>query len=405
MSGSSVGPEVTQPTPYRDDEPRWYDGGRLQLSLIRTLTIAALVLSFASCQPRTEIVIGFATDYKAPSPLDEIKLTVVRQDGFAEGGDGLSWMVSGAPDQPYNLPASYGVYSDGEDVQLDVTLAGFSNGNMIVSQEVTLSLVGNQTLFYRMGLTAECEPTTCGSGTTCMEGTCVAQAVPVSQLPKYEPDLVTTLTCTPPSVHYIDTATDADMPYSANAASCPSDLCVQGVCLTQPSTVGGPGLLLGSALPSGVFAYTQGSYLEGFEFKANTPIKITQLGYYDSNLTGSAETFAMVPVGVYDMTTSTLLGSNMVSGTDPATGIFRYHPLTSPIAVNTSDTYAVVAVTNSNYYGAEYVYDNQIAPGLTWEGSAGYGADNLTMTTMLVLPNGSGTTPGDIGPNFIFEPN
>ena len=170
--------------------------------------------------------------------------------------------------------------------------------------------------------------------------------------------------------------------------------------------MGGPALVLGSALPSGGFPYTQGSYLRGFDFKATTPIEITQLGYYDSNLSGTAETFAMVPVGIYDLTTSTLLGSNMVSGTDPATGIFRYHPLTSPIAVNTSDTYAVVAVTNSNYYAAGYTYDNEIAPGLTWEGSDGYGTDNLTMTTMLVLPNDPGTTtPGDIGPNFIFEPN
>ena len=121
----------------------------------RTFAVA-LVLASAACQPRTEIVIGFATDYKAPTPLDEITLGVIRQDGLPEGGDGLTWMVSGAPDQPYNLPASYGVFSEGQDVQLDVTLSGLSNGNTIVSQTVTLSLVGSETLFYRMGLTSEC---------------------------------------------------------------------------------------------------------------------------------------------------------------------------------------------------------------------------------------------------------
>ena len=52
-------------------------------------------------------------------------------------------------------------------------------------------------------------------------------------------------------------------------------------------------------LQSGGFNYTQGSYLEGFEFTANSAISITQLGAYDSNyshLTNGAETFAPVEV-------------------------------------------------------------------------------------------------------------
>ena len=48
---------------------------------------------------------------------------------------------------------------------------------------------------------------------------------------------------------------------------------------------------------SGGFNYTQGSYLEGFEFTAKSPITITKLGAYDSNLSSlpnGSETFATV---------------------------------------------------------------------------------------------------------------
>jgi len=39
----------------------------------------------------------------------------------------------------------------------------------------------------------------------------------------------------------------------------------------------------------GGFNYTQGCYEDGFVFKANSPITITQLGYYDANLNGGNE--------------------------------------------------------------------------------------------------------------------
>src|ERR1035441_10448034 len=77
----------------------------------------------------------------------------------------------------------------------------------------------------------------------------------------------------------------------------------------------------GGVLP---FNYTQGSYLMGFVFRANSAISITQLGFYDSNLTGVPETFASSAVGVYDMSTNTLLTSATVLPSDPATGLFRY---------------------------------------------------------------------------------
>ena len=74
----------------------------------------------------------------------------------------------------------------------------------------------------------------------------------------------------------------------------------------------------------GGFNYTQGSYLEGFEFTADRAITITQLGAYDSNLCGlpnGTEKFATVPLAVYALTTHALLGTVNVSASDPATGV------------------------------------------------------------------------------------
>ncbi len=175
--------------------------------------------------------------------------------------------------------------------------------------------------------------------------------------------------------------------------------------LTVNASAAGVPALNYSALPTNAFTYWQGSYIESFEFTAQEAITITALGYYDSNLTGTSETFASSPVGVYDMTTNTLLGQATVLASDPATTIFRYHALETPIVLNTTDTYAAVAVTGNNNYVSGYTYGGQINADLTWVGFGGYGSDNLTNTSVLVQPNYFWDTVGNIGPNFLFTVN
>ncbi len=158
-----------------------------------------------------------------------------------------------------------------------------------------------------------------------------------------------------------------------------------------------------ATLPSGAFAYTQGTYIEAFEFTASTAVRVTQLGYFDSNLAGTAETFAPAVVGLYDMTSGTLLGSATVEPDDPATGIYRFHALATPIALDTSDTYAAVGVTGTDTTPRGSNYGGQIAPELTWVSFAGFGSNDLTETSALVLPDFFWNTTGDLGPDFIFE--
>jgi Domain of unknown function (DUF4082) len=102
----------------------------------------------------------------------------------------------------------------------------------------------------------------------------------------------------------------------------------------------------------GGFNYTQGTYLAGFEFRAQAAISVTQLGFYDASSNGQPQTFQNAPVGLWDITTNTLLGSVTVTAANPLTGFFRYAALSTPIALNTTDTYAVAGITGTNLYTA-----------------------------------------------------
>ncbi|HEX7508678.1 MAG TPA: hypothetical protein VF550_18035 [Polyangia bacterium] len=169
----------------------------------------------------------------------------------------------------------------------------------------------------------------------------------------------------------------------------------------------------GSAGSGGGFNYTQGSYLLGFEFKANRAITVTKLGAYDSNfasLTGGAETFASVPVGLYDMTTHALLGSVTVGAADPVAGVFHFAALTTPVTLNTTDTYAVVQASGTNHYVATSSPSAPLVPAdidsaINYLGFAGHGPLGQTQTTILVEPDYF-VLPNlnyDLGPNFRFQ--
>jgi len=163
---------------------------------------------------------------------------------------------------------------------------------------------------------------------------------------------------------------------------------------------------------SGGFNYTQGSYLEGFEFTAVKPISVTELGAYDSNLSAlsnGSESFATVPVALYDMSTHKSLAVVNVSASDPATGVYRYVALSTPVALNTSDTYAVAWVSLSNYYVASpKLVASDVNSSINYVAMAGNGGGGLTMTTVMLEPNwfypvsahGLSALNYDLGPNF-----
>jgi uncharacterized protein (TIGR03437 family) len=160
----------------------------------------------------------------------------------------------------------------------------------------------------------------------------------------------------------------------------------------------------------GGFNYSQGSYLLGFQFQVKTPISITQLGFYDASSNGAAQTFQSAPVGVYDLTTNTLLGSATVTAADPLTGFFRYASLGNPIALNTTDTYAVVGISGTDYYTADVPASsasvvvnppiNYLNPAYCSCNVSGFG-ESYTLVEPGYFPAGSGYF-SDFGANFQF---
>jgi hypothetical protein len=165
---------------------------------------------------------------------------------------------------------------------------------------------------------------------------------------------------------------------------------------------------------SGGFNYTQGSYLEGFEFAANRQITVTKLGAYDSSLSklpNGAATLVTVPVALYDITTNTLVREVRVSASSPATGIYRYATLARPVKLNRAHNYAVVWVSLSNdYIASPKLVASDVNPAIKYIAMVGYGPGGLTMTSVMVEPNwfytksvhGLAAINYDLGPNFKF---
>ncbi len=201
---------------------------------------ACILALLAGCQARTELMIGVATDIKAPDLVDTVQLAVTRVDN-GEIEQQETWDLTGNPDEPFNLPGSFGVYSNGDEIKLDIELDGIKGTTNVVSRRAVVNLIAGQTLFLRLGLTAGCAgKMDCTATESCVEGVCKDVTIDARQLPDFSPDLVTELTCNS-GVNYIDTSTGMSMPLSADAGMCPNDLCTEGTCLTpapppDPST-------------------------------------------------------------------------------------------------------------------------------------------------------------------------
>lgn len=208
-----------------------------------TLALACLIGSGACTEKkRTEIVVGLATDLSAPAPLQLVTLEVTRA---ADGADAaplgeLSYTISGAPNVIYELPGTYGIYSEtgtADRVRVELTAYDDQERKLVVRSAV-FNLVPERTLFVRLGVISACEGMTdCGAGMTCIEGRCMSEEIDSSRLPTYEPGLESKIECAGATT-FVDTGTKQLL--TPIAATCASGTCSEGVCLS-PSGTGGAG--------------------------------------------------------------------------------------------------------------------------------------------------------------------
>ncbi len=215
---------------------------------------AVLVSLLVGCHNRTELMIGVATDIRAPNLIDEVDLDVANTaNGVSQTSE--QWSLTGVADEPFNLPGSFGIFSaDDSEPEVNITLTGLKNGSPILVRHAILNLVSDQTLFYRIGITAGCETVQdcSGSDMTCIEGRCVNAHLDAHRFPTFSDDLVTTLSCNS-AIQYLDTGTGQPMPTSSDAASCPASQCAEGTCLAPcPSgqvSMNGTCVCTGGSLP------------------------------------------------------------------------------------------------------------------------------------------------------------
>ena len=203
-----------------------------RLALLCTLTGA---LALGACKKetsRTEIVVGVATDLKAPAPLYQVELTAYRLPDNAVVAK-QQFMISGLLDYDYELPGTYAVYSDqgrADHVRL-VLIATDDKQQVVVQRTAVLSLVPGKTLFVRLGVVSACMgKLDCPEGDTCIEGRCAPEAIDSSRLPEYTPGLEKQVACAG-AVNFVDTSTNK--PLVATGTVCPDNgWCQDGVCLS-----------------------------------------------------------------------------------------------------------------------------------------------------------------------------
>jgi hypothetical protein len=204
---------------------------------IRRLSIGLCALSFAAVackseKPRTEIMLGVATDLDAPAPLNKVLMNIERlSDGLPIGQQ--EFLIPGTPSGVFELPGTYGVYSEGGNPdRFRVTLTGIDNrGATLIVRKAVLTLVPRRTLFVRLGVVTACiGKLDCPDGDTCIEGRCASEVIDSSRLPDYQPGMEMTLACASPNAQYRNTATKQLLPV-ASAGGCDSGgVCSEGVC-------------------------------------------------------------------------------------------------------------------------------------------------------------------------------
>jgi hypothetical protein len=200
---------------------------------MRRWIVAALLVLAAGCKGRTELVFGFATDLRAKGQIDHVAFKVFNAPSQVIEVS-QEWDLADVPAGLYELPGSFGVYTDGAEPSLQIDFVGSLGGQTIVQRESVLSPIKNKTLFMRMTLVGECDVATgahCPSGQTCVEGVCRAPEVDHAILPLYKSGMVGRIDCNS-GTQFVLTSTGAPL---EPAGSCSAgQFCQEGTCYETP---------------------------------------------------------------------------------------------------------------------------------------------------------------------------
>jgi hypothetical protein len=215
-------------------------------------------LAIAGCAaPRTEILLVIGADLTVPDELDAVRVRASGMD--ADGGLDRTFDLS---DGSVALPITLALVSaGGRSGPLRVDLVGSKSGTQVVERSATTNFVEGEVLVLHLDLERACvDIPACSQGETCVDGLCVSEEIPSSQLEPYPGSIDATATgsrdaaadafeSAPPrdgtdakstDAPERDVSTESDdvsqaMPLENSAAcgsanACASGHCVDGVC-------------------------------------------------------------------------------------------------------------------------------------------------------------------------------
>lgn len=201
---------------------------------MRRLVVASLLLVVAGCKGRTELVFGFATDLKAKNQIDHVAFQVYNAPSQVIEVS-ADWDLADVPAGQYELPGSYGVYTDnGAEPTLQVDFVGSLAGEEILRREAVLSPVAGKTLFMRMTLVGECDEvkgTHCPGGQVCVEGVCRASDVANATLPEYHKGAEGKIECNS-GTQFVVSSTGTPLEPTGTCAA--NQFCQEGTCYDNP---------------------------------------------------------------------------------------------------------------------------------------------------------------------------
>ncbi|MCX5807731.1 MAG: hypothetical protein NT010_16950 [Proteobacteria bacterium] len=85
--------------------------------------------------------------------------------------------------------------------------------------------------------------------------------------------------------------------------------------------------------------------LVGWQFTVNNNITVNKLGFYDDLANGISSSY---DVGIYDVSTQTLVVSGIVTPSDPYNNWFKWTSIT-PTVLMAGQTYDIVAIVGDEY--------------------------------------------------------
>ena len=202
---------------------------------MRRVILASMmvVLAAAGCKKNTELMFGFATDLKAKGQIDRVDFKVFdAQSQVVEIATG--WDLADVPAGLYELPGSFGVFTDdGAEPSLQVDFVGSLGGQEILKREAILSPVAGKTLFMRLTLVGECDEATgvhCPSGQSCVEGVCRAPLVNNATLLPYTKGMENEFACDS-GTQFVLSSTGAVIPAKGSCAG--DQFCQEGTCYAE----------------------------------------------------------------------------------------------------------------------------------------------------------------------------